>query len=696
MPGFDFRVQYSSLGRPTCIMWMTALMRYNLKRFSHILFLDAQKRQMNKVSWPYIGPSVLNSENRVAVVSESIVTSEDLETYTWLIKAMLEIEPMWSLSLIDIIYSDGFMTNTLLTNLGIENSCILHGDYYHLYREIWPKSENFGHTYDRVHKQLKAMFMSTTEEEWNLAYLEGKEILRSYPNKLSLLETVYLTPSYYAGYYTRKIPCSLDLNGSAIAEINHSSVVAHLGPGGLQTTMEQLSKLLTRQQHLYNKEREYQDKSRVSFHLYKSKFFGSRAIDDKKCKEKLSTYAHKELFQVALENSESLSHKVNSDGVSHVVWPTGNIPQQDNSKTIYIGSRCNCLFRIMYDCQCKHEFAINPSFQIDHWNKRHYNNTTFNGIYPEVNIHNTRVNQSQLDNDVVSPNCNYNHIDLTDDSNMYDTLPNQLNGSSCDKVVDPFSTTKLNVSYNELMNTATELCRTVSTNQRACRSVYVTMKEWIERIRSKEPFDVKFERNTLICINDNIDSNDNMPQAATFSSTNSQRLGKRYKSCRENNLSIYHKNNTNNDEQFLSPTKKKPKHNTCALCNQPRCAKWKCARLLEYNVSVLSKNNVGARISFGNKLVIPEEFNPERRDACDTRPVLTSMPTNIKAIIVHRKLLIKNSVITLMNVDNMCIEVTLLTFNGEKMDGYHLVLFTPGIVAKSIMQSKNSLIGHKF
>ena len=48
--GFDFRIQYSPDGRPTAIMWMTPGMRTNLLRYSHILFLDCQKRQMNKIA----------------------------------------------------------------------------------------------------------------------------------------------------------------------------------------------------------------------------------------------------------------------------------------------------------------------------------------------------------------------------------------------------------------------------------------------------------------------------------------------------------------------------------------------------------------------------------------------------------------------------------------------------------------------
>ena len=75
------------------------------------MFLDAQKRQMNKMCWPYIGPVVMNNEYQVRQCSEAIVTSEDIDTYVWIIKAMASIESRWSPSNIRIIFADGLITD---------------------------------------------------------------------------------------------------------------------------------------------------------------------------------------------------------------------------------------------------------------------------------------------------------------------------------------------------------------------------------------------------------------------------------------------------------------------------------------------------------------------------------------------------------------------------------------------------------
>ena len=142
--GFDYRIQYSANGRPTGLLYMTSRMRYNLLRYGNIIFLDGQKRRYNNLNWPYIGPVIKNSENRIGVTCESIVTTEDTETYTWIFRLMQSIEPRWSFSKIQILYADGLMSQRLLENLNISDTCIIHGDYYHLMKENWPKPENVG------------------------------------------------------------------------------------------------------------------------------------------------------------------------------------------------------------------------------------------------------------------------------------------------------------------------------------------------------------------------------------------------------------------------------------------------------------------------------------------------------------------------------------------------------------------------
>ena len=146
--GFDYRIHYNDDGVPDGFMWMSPGMRNDLIPFHDIFYLDAQCRQLNKSMFPYISPIVTNSENQLAQTSEGLFIEEFIPCYTWVFKMMSEMEPKFQLRKIRIIFGDGKITNKLLDNLGIDQACILHGDYYHLIDEVWPKS--FGNTYDQI------------------------------------------------------------------------------------------------------------------------------------------------------------------------------------------------------------------------------------------------------------------------------------------------------------------------------------------------------------------------------------------------------------------------------------------------------------------------------------------------------------------------------------------------------------------
>ena len=153
---------------------MTPMMRSNLLRFGDILFLDAQKRGHNSYNWPYIGPVIKDHNLKIGLVAESIVISEDLDTYAWILRSMSQMEPRWKVSSIRVIFGDQFITQTLLRNLGIQNSCILRGDYFHLMKEVWPNSENFGSTtMASLDKWLHIMLTSPKKEECDRAYQLG-------------------------------------------------------------------------------------------------------------------------------------------------------------------------------------------------------------------------------------------------------------------------------------------------------------------------------------------------------------------------------------------------------------------------------------------------------------------------------------------------------------------------------------------
>ena len=54
--GFDYRIDKDDNQRPIGICWITNSMRKAWIKFGLMVFLDAMKRKMNSLHWPYIGP----------------------------------------------------------------------------------------------------------------------------------------------------------------------------------------------------------------------------------------------------------------------------------------------------------------------------------------------------------------------------------------------------------------------------------------------------------------------------------------------------------------------------------------------------------------------------------------------------------------------------------------------------------------
>ena len=55
-----------------------------------------------------------------------------MEMYAWIILSMEDMEPKYSRNNVQITYADQHVTPQLLHNLGITDTCVLHGDYWHL------------------------------------------------------------------------------------------------------------------------------------------------------------------------------------------------------------------------------------------------------------------------------------------------------------------------------------------------------------------------------------------------------------------------------------------------------------------------------------------------------------------------------------------------------------------------------------
>jgi hypothetical protein len=176
---------------------MLPKMQSDLLHFCNCLFLDSQKRQYNIAGWSYIGPVIKDSEMKVCCIVESIVVEESHRIDVWITQMLVEMEPWYSLDQIQIIFGDQALTNQILVDLGIEETCTLRGDYYHLINGVWP--DTFGvHLYQRIHGHLDRMLLGS-KDEWEMSYSSTKTHLLNDAEKFSAFEEIYQDPSHYAG-----------------------------------------------------------------------------------------------------------------------------------------------------------------------------------------------------------------------------------------------------------------------------------------------------------------------------------------------------------------------------------------------------------------------------------------------------------------------------------------------------------------
>ena len=135
---------------------MFAEMRENLLRFSDTVFLDACKRGHNKPGWPYHAVVVLDNEKRVMPVCEGLSIAESIDNCAFSLESCKLFETRWDPKNIRTMFADQAMTDRLLVLLNIQDTCLLHGDCYHLLNKVSGINEmmNLVHSFVHLHSHL--------------------------------------------------------------------------------------------------------------------------------------------------------------------------------------------------------------------------------------------------------------------------------------------------------------------------------------------------------------------------------------------------------------------------------------------------------------------------------------------------------------------------------------------------------------
>ena len=400
IPGFVFSILKNKQGKPCALMYMTPRMRQNIIRFGDIFFLDAQQRQFNTSGFPYISPCMTNEEGKVAQGAEAIVLEESLVMYQWILSEMARLEPRFKLSNIQFIFGDGKITQRLLDSLGIQNTCTLHADTWHLMNEVWPKQTNFGNEFPKIKRFLKGMLESQTRVQWEDCFHNARSAIVLNHQMVEKLTKIFQNPSKYAGYYlTSEKEGSLGKRGDTHAEQNHASVVSYLGCGGNLVISEQIQKLLTRHVNRVRVKTEQESSLEVELNSpFQSKYEGAEGDADKEARLSLSAYAHKKFFRVTIEKAMRLQCCI-EDEDTVTVWPC-NIKKYEEATlkqqiTFKKGNRCPCYRRRVYLIQCEHELVMDNQFHVEMFHHRWYNVPTYCSRIMNIRAYNFFLPQQQ-------------------------------------------------------------------------------------------------------------------------------------------------------------------------------------------------------------------------------------------------------------------------------------------------------------
>ena len=538
--------------------------------------------------------------------------------------------------------------------------------------------------------------------------------------KLELLQEIHGNPEYYSGYVTREVIGNLNLNGTAHAEQNHSSIVSFNGDSLLGSILDHLKSLMERQQHICNKENDLETDNLIRTNHYTPTLDRDMGYEECAAKQSLSQVPHKEYFVKQLKRSELLQMSFDNEISSHMVWPTGvdfDINDEEHV-VIKVGHRCNCWRRVDFDIQCKHELRINPKFKVLDWGNRWLSRREFNKLYPNMSTFDTTARSIELDNDIVN-NQGDDTVTCLDKNNGNNVIDDFVFNSILDKH-------NSKVTYSDLLELATDLCRTVSADPKLCRSTYGTLFDWITKLREGQIFELSFNNKGLPKTGEKVKTPS--PLAAVITPPlRGRKTRKRYKSSTELSRSFRKKksrqtscedsvtslnegeasdecNNRNKDncsrarnnidELYVVPRNSDKRF--CYLCRQPRCTRWTCNILQSYEKlpgRLLVKGNLEVRDRLINLIAtVDNHVLCHNRDDNDKRLVYVELPRKIKAIIVHKKYIIEQNLSNISQHDNVCVECTLLGDYGNVIEKYNKALFTKHCVTRHIGKSKNNLV----
>jgi hypothetical protein len=726
--GFDYRIWRDDRGRPTGLMWMTPEMRRNAARYSSVVCLDAQKRQMNSSGWPYIAPVVKDSEFKVAEMCAAIVLEESTAAYCWTLNAAAQIEPEFKLEEVKIFFGDEGVHDAIAVELGISDTVIIHGDHYHLFNQVWPNHFSAS-IWTEVKPFLGNMFFSSCKETFMKEYVKARNLpgIRENPKHLDFLKKVYSNPKRYAGYIRRGVEGHMEMLGSSSSEQNHSSVTARLGKGGVGCLSVQIEKLFNR-----DGDRAREKSNRMaSWNAFQQNFVSKFnaptqiAIDKKACRV-LTQFAFVSLFKKSRKRSfkQSFSSRIGNNGYK-IVYPDW-AKQIDAVQTLYEaherkdlqvvmnGHRCPCSRRTAWLIQCEHELTIDKKFVAEKYDRRWYSEAYLKDNNIQFECHSTQhgVPIHPIHVPAFSPGrgpANRNAaVPLSSHNSPAATAPAQFeNMESPQSPVVPRATEKL--THKHLLHHMTRVVSACQSDQKAMRAVFVVVNDMFRFCEGKH-FDFKLVRTCMNSTevhqlqnpsNDQPFQRSNPVSGTTRAIPNHRNISRKRSSAEIETSKGNHLYKIDNNRKKAPPNskasdanQKKPPPNSrasdakhllgyqnnpgkaCSFCKDGGHQINKCPKIIVHGGTPLPRDGSEAAVEMRNalslSLSVPNHWITlfQQGDETTTKKFHSGPPPQkTRGIVIYRRLF-KNSLKPYNIANNFCFECNFLDLTGDLLEGY--------------------------
>ena len=658
-PGFDYRImEDDTTGKPQGVCWMFSEQREALLRFSDIIFLDACKKGYNKPNWPYSAIVVLGNEKNIIPICEGLCLAESMENYAFLLKSCQDIEPRWDKRNINLMFADQGITEKILHIFGISNSCLLHGDRWHLLNKVFP--EVFKDCWDDIRHKVTLMIDASTEVEWNKFYTEASNVVIYNPDSNEKLRKIFENPRYYSTWYLLQCEGNRKRQGSVPSEINHASIFSYFG----KDSVFSLPKNVERLHHRYDQQLSEEQNKEMKRNDNRRKYTGSEAPPGLKndfitARTIFSDYAFKNYKRNV---SNLLQHRIDDEGTIHVFSSKYSWNERDQCKTYQTykeGERCPCKNRLAYQWQCAHELTVDGCLVPDKWHTRWLNRDAYREHFPIHKMPNARMNEMQvtyhpednrasLDMEETDYTNNMNNDIDPDDQNV-DLLSVSKNSNSgslsgdSDIEADEKSKTHNKITFQEVMTQCENYIRLINGNQEYMQNMLTTLKELTWRAQNGYRTNITFGS----IIKETEQNPNSAAKAVLRPSRSKKRLKSRHELC-----NIPKRIRHSNDDNFVTFNRKTK---TCSFCLQNGHQRQNCRTKLSYGVEVAQ--NATHKMEYTKLLKLANHFVVSHRHE-SRATIKMSVPKSSKGIIIHEKLL------------NNALSISLIQRDGKLNDKY--------------------------